>query len=59
MMMQQPIGSFLVDLHASGPYRAVNLYLGVEEVGTGVGVLYSGIDNSDGSPSVVANEVLA
>jgi len=50
MMMQQPIGSFFVDLHASRPYRAVDFYLGVEEVGTGVGVLYSGIDNSDRKP---------
>ena len=43
-----PVGRSLMDLHVSHPERAPDLNLGVEEVGTRVGVLQARVDHFDG-----------
>ena len=47
MTVSYPVGSLDMYLHISGPFRAVDLNFGIEEVGPGVGVQASGIDDSN------------
>ena len=41
--MQKPVGRALVNLHIAHPHHAVDAHLGVEEVGSGVHVMQSGV----------------
>ena len=44
MPMKHPVRCLTVYLHIAHPQRTVNLYLGIEEVGTVVAVLHTGMD---------------
>ena len=41
--MQKPVGRALVNLHIAHPHHAVDAHLSVEEVGSGVHVMQSGV----------------
>ena len=54
--MAVPVGGAIVDFHVSRPQTAVNLHLGIEEVGTGVCVAPARVDDTH-TASVVGGEL--
>jgi hypothetical protein len=50
MTMQIPVAGLVVNLHIAYPQCAIDLHLGIEEVGTAVTIVQSWVYHDDLSP---------